>query len=311
MRVLLPVIGTGMLLLLAADVFFTVFSPHGRGGPVNRRQTRALWAIFRATGRRRDGSARERWLSLAAPLMVVSTLAVWVLWLVLGFALVYYPWIESFLVSPGTLRAPWVGALYYSGYTAATLGLGDVVARSEALRLLTVVEAFGGFALLSISVTYFLAIYRELVAMQSLASDISGLFSEGEEHVLEFTRQEGYEALARWCEQLSGGLSRILLAHFQYPVLHYFRPRKRSRALPVQLGSLLTLRGRIGKDSGSEVLSTFSGHPSYLALTVAVDSYLDDVDQLFVPGRARADPVDPTALAEREHARLMSYMLYT
>ena len=96
--VLIPVIGAALLLLLAADVFFTVFSPHGRGGPVNRRQNRALWALFRASGRRRDGSARDRWLPLAAPFMVVSTLAFWVLWLVIGFALVYYPWIESFLV---------------------------------------------------------------------------------------------------------------------------------------------------------------------------------------------------------------------
>lgn len=311
MRVLLPAIGTGMLLLLALDVFLTVFSPHGRGGPVNRRQNRALWALFRATGRRRDGSARDAWLSLAAPIMVVSTLAVWVVWLVVGFALVYYPWIESFLVSPGTLRGPWVGALYYSGYTAATLGLGDVVAPSDALRLLTVVEAFGGFALLSISVTYFLAIYRELVSMQSLAADISGLFHGGEEQVLAFTRKEGYEALARWCEQLSGGLSKILLAHFQYPVLHYFRPRKRSRALPVQLGSLLRLRDLVVEDADSEVLSTLSGHPSYLALGNAVESYLDDVDQLFVPGRARELASSGTSRIGQAHARLESYMLYT
>jgi hypothetical protein len=243
--------------------------------------------------------------------MVVITLAVWVLWLVGGFALLYYPWIDSFLVSPGALGEPWAAALYYSGYTAATLGLGDVIAPTAALRLLTIVEAFGGFALLSISVTYFLAIYREMVSMQSLASDISGLFSAGEEHVLEFTRREGYEALARWCEQLSGGLSKVLLAHFQYPVLHYFRPRNRSRALPVQLGALLKLGGRIGQESESDILSTFSGHPSYGALTDAVESYLDDVDQLFVPGRARADPDDRTSRAEREHARVLDYMLYT
>lgn len=306
MKVLLPVLGTGML--LAADVFVTVFSPHGRGGPVNWRQNRALWALFRATGRRRDGSARDRWLSLAAPLMVVITLAVWVLWLVGSFALLYYPWIDSFLVSPGSLGAPWVEALYYSGCIAATLGLEDVIALTATLRLLSVLEAFGGFALLSIAITYFLAFYRELISMQSLASDISGLFSAGEEHVLEFTQQEGYEALARWCEQLSGSLSKILLAHFQYPVLHYFRPRKRPRALPVQIGSMLRLRGRIGEDADSEVLSTLARHPSYLALGNAVKSYLEDVDQLFVPGRADASP--GTSRIEEAHARLERYMLY-
>lgn len=310
MSVLLPAVGAGVLLLLAADVFFTVFSPHGRGGPVNRRQNRAIWALFRAAGRRRDGSVRDGWLSLAAPFMVVTTLAVWVVWLVAGFALVYFPRIESFLVSPGHLGAPWADALYYSGYTAATLGLGDVVARSETLRLLTVVEAFGGFALLSISVTYFLAIYRELVSMQSLASDVSGLFHAGEEQVVAFTREEGSGALARWCERLSGGLTHVLLAHFQYPVLHYFRPRKRSRALPVQIGALLRLRGLLAGSGESGVLATFSRHPSYLALENAVDSYLEDVDRLFVPGRAREDTSAERSGIDHAQARLESYMLY-
>ena len=311
--ILLPIFGALLILLLGLDVFVTVFHAQGRGGPVNRRVSRLIWSAARSAGERRDGSKRDGLLALGGPTIVVTTLFVWVFLLVTGFALVFYPWVESFLVSPGTLRTPWAEALYYSGYTAATLGLGDVIADAEALRIVTVLEAFGGFALLSISITYFLAIYRELVSMQSLAADISGLFSEGEAHVLEFTNAEGYEALARWCEQLSRALSKVLLAHHQYPVLHYFRPRKSSRALPVQLGALLRLRLLIAKDDGSTIAAAFARHPSYLALRSGLESYLTDVDQLFVPddnagtGTAREDESD----IDRAHARLLDYMRYS
>lgn len=234
--ILLPVLGSVLVLLLGLDVFLTVFHPQGHGGPVNRRVSRLIWSAARWAGQRGDGSKRDGLLALGGPIIVLATLLVWVLLLVAGFTLVFYPWIDTFLVSPGTLRSPWAESLYYSAYTAATLGFGDVVANSESLRLITVLEAFGGFALLSASVTYFLAVYRELIAMQSLAANISGLFRAGEMHVVEFTRAEGYEALARWCEQLTDDLSKVLLAHFQYPVLHYFRPQERSRALPRATG---------------------------------------------------------------------------
>lgn len=310
MEVVLPLLGGMLIVLLALDVFLTVFHAQGQGGPLTRRLSRLVWSAARTAGQRADGSRRDGVLALGGPALVVTTLLVWVLLLVTACTLVYYPWIHTFLVSPGTLRTGWLEALYYSGYTAATLGLGDVVADPGALRIITVLEAFGGFALLSVSTSYFLSVYRELVAMQSLASDISSLFSEGEEQVVRFTADEGYEALARWSEQLSSDLSRVMVAHHQYPVLHYFRPREEARALPVQLGALLRLRGLVAAEHGSPVLAALGRHPSYRALMNTLDTYLAAVDRFFVPGRVR----DGSTGAERTgkaHARLLDYMRYS
>lgn len=307
--ILIPIVGVLMIVLLTMDVFFTVFHAQGQGGPLTRRLCRVVWSATRSLGQRRDGSKRERVLALGGPVLVVTTLLLWVVLLVVAYTLVYYPWITTFLTSPGSLRTPWVEALYYSGYTAATLGLGDLVAEPEMLRLVTVLEAFGGFALLSVSTSYFLAVYRELIAMQSLAIDISGLFSAGEDQVVEFTRNEGYEALARWSEQLSSGLSRVLVSHHQYPVLHYFRPREETRALPVQLGALLRLRGLVATDHGSPALATLRRHPSYLALMDSLESYLAGVDEYFIPGRDHGRSAGDET--ERAHMCLLSYMRYS
>lgn len=173
---MLPLVGVALLALLFADVFLTVFHAQGHGGPLNRSQNRAMWTLFSAVGVRADGAPRAKLLAFAAPVMAIAALASWVVLLVFAFALIYFPSVQTFLVSPGQIRTPWVEALYFSGYTAATLGLGDMVPESEGLRLLAVLESFSGFAILSASVTYLLAVYRELVTMQSLASNVAGYF---------------------------------------------------------------------------------------------------------------------------------------
>ena len=88
---------------------------------------------------------------MGGPFLAVLTPPAWALIVVAGFALIFYAWIEGFLVSPGSLRAPWAEVLYYSGFSAATLGTGDVLADLPALRLLTILEGLSGFALLSAS----------------------------------------------------------------------------------------------------------------------------------------------------------------
>jgi hypothetical protein len=302
--------GAALLLLLAVDVFQTVFSPHGRGGPVNRRQNRLSWRFFQALGRRRDGTVRDGWLAVAGPLMVVSTIAIWMLWLVAGFALVYFPWIDTFLASPGAVRTPWAEALYYSGYTASTLGLGDLVADHEALRLLTPVQAAGGFALVSVGVTYFLAVYREVVAAQSLAADVAALTAAGKADLARLAGAGPEDALARWAERFASGLSSVLLAHFQYPVLHYFRSPLPSRSLAVQVGALLELLDALG---AAEVPRDGDGvHPSFRALRHALAEYLSEVDAHFVPG-GRAEPRGGSTARDEmgaAHRRLRGYMLY-
>lgn len=114
MYLLLLVFGVLLLVLLFVDVFLTVLHASGRAGPITRRYNRLLWAAFRAVGVRSDGIPRERFLAFGGPVLVATTLLVWVGWLVLGYFLLYLPFISSFLVPPGSLRTPWTEALYYS-----------------------------------------------------------------------------------------------------------------------------------------------------------------------------------------------------
>ena len=295
MTVLLVAAGVLLLGVLALDVFVTVFVPEGHGGPFTRVQGRLLWNGWKALAPK-TGKRKEAWLALGGPTLAVVAPASWALLLLTGFALIYYPWIDSFLVSPGSLRAPWTEVLYYSGFTAATLGTGDVVPDLPALRLLTIVEGLGGFALLSAALSYILAVYREHGRKTTLASELAlhrGVRPDP-------AAAAGADGRDIWLEHVARELLHVTHAHAQYPILHYFRPRDPDGSLALQLASLLP---SLAPDQGGP------GSPrrGEALVTAALDRYLEATERRFVPDRISA----PAAAADRRYLRLLRYLAYS
>ncbi len=164
----------------------------------------------------------------------------------MGYALLYYPWAETFLISPaetGVLPA-WLKVLYRSGYSATTLGIGDVVPHSGALRLVAVSEAAHGFMLFSVGITYLLSIYAALNRTTALALEISRFVGRGDGgdpvDLLIATACAGAERDIRdWLVRTTSSLARVVQAEAQYPLLHYFHVPDDDRALVVALADLL------------------------------------------------------------------------
>lgn len=299
MTLLLPLAGTLLLLLLALDVFVTVLQPEGHGGPLTRHGGRMFWRGWKKLAPRGDG--RNDWLALGGPLLALLTPAVWALLLVAAFALIYYPWIESFLASPGALRGRWTEVLYFSGIAAATLGTGDIVPDLPALRLLSVAEALSGFALLSASLTYILAIYRENGRKTTLATELALHHDVQPEH--------GRPVVAAqrdtWLEHVARELLHITQSHAQYPILHYFRPRDPDRALVLQLRPLMAAGTDTHPDHPADRARQT---PTPLIVAAAVERYLEAADRRFVR-TAEVDREGDTT--EARYRRLLTYLGYS
>jgi hypothetical protein len=301
---LFAVAGAALLLVLAYDVFETVFHPGGHGGPILDLETRAVWDLFRRIGVGRDGTVRNRLLCRAAPLMAPLTLITWAVMLILGFALVYFPWIRNFLFSTGHLRTPFLEAIYYSATMATSLGNGDMVANLDSLRMITSVESLSGVALLSVAVSYLINIYGHQGQGDALALRIHSMMEGREQHLVALTDPVEVDAVARQLESTTDILTRMLQAYEQYPILHYFRPDDRSESLPVQVGRLLyLLRSREGSALGI--------HPSIVPLERTVMRYLSDVSTHLVPRGFQPGGI-PEAAAESEvqYDRVLKYLRY-
>jgi len=105
-------------------------------------------------------------------------------------------------------------------------------------------------------------------------------------------------------------LLRVVHAHAQFPVLHYFRPKDPDRALPVQLGRVLSLLGDESRDSDADERKPVAV-PAFGLLQDALMRYLVEVNHGCVPARFDPLPVPvEETRAERLHARLLRYLCY-
>lgn len=228
--------GAALVLLVIADVFFTVLFPASGHGPIRRPLSRLTWRGFAVLARPMQHRRRRRFLAYSGPVQIAVTILVWVLLLVVGWALVYQPALgHGIRAAKGATDTGFTTALYYSGFSLTTLGTGDVVASSGAYRLLTVVEAALGFSVFTMVLTYFLSIYTALVARKSFSATVHhrtfdtgepvqllvGLADDGE---LPQSRQQ----LATFAEFLTHTSE----THRSYPVLRYFHFRQHRYALP-------------------------------------------------------------------------------
>lgn len=305
-------VGTGVaiLLVLLADVFLTVLHAMGRGGPTTQRVNRAAWWGFRTLGALLSDRHRDRLLAFAGPTIVALALTQWLLLLIVGFAMIYLPWIDTFLASPGELGAEWVAALYYSGYSASTLGVGDLVTDSEALRLITIVEAVSGFILLTAGITYLLAVYAQLTARYALASFVAAFLRDGAAEMGRAVERSGEEALTNWMNMVTPQLLVAMQAHHLYPVLHFFRPADPTRSLDVQMGRLIELWREVRTSAPGSRMGAVADHPAAAALFTALDRYLTEVDHTFLPISPADVPADRLDRVAAAHRRVIGHLGY-
>lgn len=244
MQVLAPAVGVLLVLVVAVDAFRTVLLP-ASSGPVSRGLSLVLWRLARLV----RGPLRGRALRLSGPLSLVLTVVVWLSALVLAFALLYLPAVDTLAYSdqydpssPG-----FVEALYLSGTALTTLGFGDVAGGTTGVRLLTVLEAASGLGVLTAALGYLPAIYTLISELRTNNQAVADLGAD---------RVDGAaELLAVDAVLVLDGVRRDLLAarqHLQrFPVLHYFHPPYEESVVALARGGLgLWVAAHFADDEG-------------------------------------------------------------
>ena len=242
---MLPVAGGAALLVaLFVDVFTTVFRADGRAGFAAHRLYSCFWWAWRRVALL-AGSRRRSVLALGGPLLMPLTLLLWAGALVLGFALIYLPFGEH-VQFPSSGNADWATMLYLSGYSASTLGVGDVFFDHPALRLLTTLQAGLGFALFTVALSYLISVYNALMSSATLALSISTFMGHRPGNdalaLLADVQAGGREdELVQWIHTTTTTLASATVAQQRYPLVHYFHAADDHRALPVALDEYLRL----------------------------------------------------------------------
>ncbi len=228
MHVLAGIAGVLSILLVLLDAFETVIMPRRASG--RYRLTRmfylATWKpwCWAASFVRRPRS-RETMLSVFGPLSLVLLIALWALFLVVGFGLCFYG-AGSPLADPLDPKAGLRSDIYVSGTTLFTLGLGDVVPRSRLVRELLVVEAGLGLGFVAVVIGYFPVLYGAFSRREvniSLLDARAGSPPSAAELMRRHAFEGGTGALTVLLEEWERWAAELLESHISYPLLCYFR----------------------------------------------------------------------------------------
>ncbi|MGO9123054.1 MAG: potassium channel family protein [Desulfomonilaceae bacterium] len=243
MKILVGVLGVGLIMLVLWDAFETIILP--------RRVTRRLrlarlfyrysWRLYSTLGfslispRRREG-----YLSFYGPLSLLTLVGLWGLSLMIGFACLHWATGTQFNTPDG--QQNFLTDLYLSGTTFFTLGLGDVTPRSTLARFFVVFEAGIGFGFLALIIGYVpplnQAFSRREVSI-SLLDARAGSPPTAAEMLLRHKDGQGMESLRELLHEWELWSAEFLEIHLSYPVLAYFRSQHDNQSWLAALTTIL------------------------------------------------------------------------
>ena len=238
--VVAAIAGVVVLASVSLDVYRTVVMPRPFYGlSLSKRFVRLVWRLWRRLGVRiRNPQRREGVLGAYAQLALLVLLTYWVLGLVLGYALILYALRDGLAPQPVIFGT----ALYMAGVSLLTLGIGDVVPTSVAARILTLITAASGPALIGVVLALLFSLSASFQRREALITtlDASAGAPPSGVHMLEtYALLQMPDQLPQTFRAWEQWTAEVLDSHLSYPLLCFFRSTHDHESWISALGAVL------------------------------------------------------------------------
>jgi hypothetical protein len=285
MHILLYILGGILVAFGALDALWTTLWVDGNAGPFTRRHNSWMRrAILKFAGR------NHRALSMTGPIVLVTSVLVWAVIPWVGWVLLFSGDSQSLMNARLRIPADVVDRIYFTGYTMFTLGNGDFTPNGKFWELATAFASLDGLFMLTLAVTYLLAIIEAVVAKRSFASQVWALGHNAEEFLLHCWDGNGFPAVELQIVSLTEQLQLVTEQHHAYPMLHYYHEARKKQSVSQNLAVF------------SEVLLLFAHgvtrevRPAPSALVCAqrgVEEFLDTLRRAYVKPSHEETPAPP------------------
>src|SRR6266568_9043881 len=298
MTIAAAIFGVFLILLVLWEGFETIVLPRRvtRRFRLTRLFYRRTWLPWsKMVSSLVPGRRQETWLSVFGPLSLLLLLSFWAGGLITGFGLLH--WATNSAVMSHDGSTGFLTDIYLSGTTFFTLGLGDVIPRTNLARLLVVVESGMGFAFLALVIGYLPALNQSFARREvsiSLLDARAGSPPTASEMIRRHGQKRGGVALQQLLHEWERWSAEFLEGHLSYPVLAYFRSQHDNQSWLAALTAIL--------DTCSVVMAGLEGTCARQAeLTFAMARHaVIDLSLVFrtTPKEPNPDRLPPEKLAE-------------
>ncbi len=290
MHVIFGVAGATLIVLLLVDAFETTILPRRVTHRFRfaRLYYMTTWRLWRRIALRIHSSrARESFLSVFGPISLLGLLGIWVVGLIVGFALIH--WSLGTIVHPDS-EMHLANYIYWSGGTFFTLGYGDITPTTLLGRALAVTEAGMGFGFLALIIGYLPVIYQTFSKREALIALLdarAGSPPTASQFLLRLGRSGDIPAVDSFLAEWERWSAELLESHLSFPVLSYYRSQHDNQswlaALTTMLDTCAVFISTIDKQNKFQAELTFamSRHAAVdLALILKTPPELPKSDRL-------------------------------
>ncbi|MGF1472257.1 MAG: potassium channel family protein [Rubrobacteraceae bacterium] len=273
----------GILLVLVGllDVFFAVLNYDGFSF-LSSRVYRATWSFVRVITHPLPPKVRHAGLSIGAPLMIPTTMALWMTIEIVGFGFVYYSRMD-WLSFTGGATPNFLNMIYLSGITITTLGYGDITPQNTLFGIVAFIQALIGFSIITLFITYILNIYQVLHQWNTMSSTIYHQ-AGGTADFISLLKPHFPNGEPRGLNSTIGTVHQNLASYYEgvrrYPLVYYFHSRQTSRSVPYvfRVASEMAAALRWGLPKGHSAAS----EPGLTTLINGIEKIMDGMEERFV-----------------------------
>jgi hypothetical protein len=300
LRQSIPVAEFSAGVLLALAVLFDVFETMVLSRRVSRRIRittlfyRVTWPAWRAVARRiPEGNRRENFLTIYGPASLLLLIVCWAFGILVAFALLH-DGLDPTLRSTDGQTGFWI-AMYMSGTTLFTLGLGDVASHAAVGRVLTILECGIGLGLVTLVISYLPALSQAFSSREasiSLLDARAGSPPTAGELLRGQPCSPANASLDRLLREWERWSAELLESHVSFPVLAFYRSQHDNQSWVASMTAVLDVCAFVQAASAPDT-------PEQARLTFAIARHaLVDMCRVFqrTPAPPSEDRLPPDAL---------------
>ena len=225
MHVLVGILGGALVVLVLLEIFLAFLLPRRvkRDPLLARRVAIYVFRPWRALSRALPDHAGDTLLGTYGPFGLLLDLAIWVVLLMFGYGCLQWAAGSHLQVGRGV---DFGGDLYFSAATLVSSGTAGMAAHSVAARVLQVLDAATGLAVLTIVISYLPSLYQAFSRRETTVSQLdarAGSPPSAGRLVVRAAQRRGWGAVNNYLRGWEEWSAELMETHLSYPTLAYFR----------------------------------------------------------------------------------------